>query len=401
MSDLQSESTESNLGKTTYSKKLGAKILSVTVAIGFAICLFGIFVFLTSCESRAAQRVFLNTSLEFLGEYRIPNNLKIDGVPVGGLSGLTFDRQRGVFYAISDDRSIQGPARFYTLQVNLDSKSQLQDVKILQATTLKGADGKTYPTGSIDPEAIAISPRSTVFVASEGDRNAGIPPMIGEFDLNTGQLKQQLKLPDRYLPDKEGKRGVQSNLAFESLTIASAGAATDPLYLFTATEDALIQDQAKSTNGSNIGPIQNRWLQYLVSEQSGPLAEYAYQLDSPPLGAIEHGLSEVQALDSAGHFLTLERSLSLLGFKIKIFQAATGGATDISRIDSLVNNNGVSTISKQLVLDLADLKIGLDNLEGMSIGSPLPGGGNMLLVVSDNNFRRLQINQVLLFRLRT
>jgi hypothetical protein len=401
MSDLQSESTESNLGKTTNSQKLGAKILSVTVAIGFAICLFGIIVFLTSCESRAAQRVFLNTSLEFLGEYRIPNNLKIDGVPVGGLSGLTFDRQRGVFYAISDDRSIQGPARFYTLQVNLDSKSQLQDVKILQATTLKGADGKTYPTGSIDPEAIAISPRSTVFVASEGDRNAGIPPMIGEFDLNTGQLKQQLKLPDRYLPDKEGKRGVQSNLAFESLTIASAGAATDPLYLFTATEDALIQDQAKSTNGSNIGPIQNRWLQYLVSEQSGPLAEYAYQLDSPPLGAIEHGLSEVQALDSAGHFLTLERSLSLLGFKIKIFQAATGGATDISRIDSLVNNNGVSTISKQLVLDLADLKIGLDNLEGMSIGSPLPGGGNMLLVVSDNNFRRLQINQVLLFRLRT
>jgi hypothetical protein len=50
---------------------------------------------------------------------------------------------------------------------------------------------------------------------------------------------------------------------------------------------------------------------------------------------------------------------------------------------------------------LADLKIGLDNIEGMAIGPPLPGGGNMLLMVSDNNFKRLQVNQVLLFRLRS
>ncbi len=399
MSDPQSSNVKPN--QTANRRTLGAKILSITVALGFALCVFGVIVFLTSCESRASQRIFLDTSLEFLGEYRIPNNLKIDGVPVGGLSGLTFDKQQGVFYAVSDDRSVRGPARFYTLQVNLDNKSRLKDVQVLKATALKGADGKTYPAGSIDPEAIAVSPRSTVFVASEGDRNSGIPPLIGEFDLATGQLKQQLKLPDRYLPDQEGKKGIQSNLAFESLTIASAGAATDPLYLFTATEDALIQDQQKTVEGKPVGPIQNRWLHYLVGQQSGPLAEYVYQMSSPPLGSIEHGLSEVQALDSGGHFLTLERSLSLLGFKVKIFQATTGGATDVSNIDSLVGKTGITNISKKLVLDLADLKIGLDNLEGMSIGSPLPGGGQMLLVVSDNNFQRLQVNQVLLFRLRT
>jgi hypothetical protein len=395
MSDIQPPSSQKN------SQSLGAKILSITVALGFALCVFGIVVFLTSCESRAAQRVFLNTSLEFLGEYRIPNNLKLDGVPVGGLSGLTFDPQQGVFYAISDDRSTRGPARFYTLKVNLDNKSKLKDVKVIKATYLKGADGKTYPAGSIDPEAIALSPRSTVFVASEGDRNNGIPPFIGEFDLATGQLKQQLKLPDRYLPDTEGEKGVQNNLAFESLTIASAGAATDPLYLFTAPESALIQDKPPATAGKNVGPIQNRWLHYLVGEQSGPLAEYVYQLSSPPLGAIEHGLSEIQALDSGGHFLALERSLSLLGFKVKIFQVVTGGATDVSQVESLVGQTGIYPISKTLVLDLANLKTGLDNLEGMAIGSPLPGGGKMLLVVSDNNFQRLQVNQVLLFRLRT
>jgi hypothetical protein len=398
MTDLPSGNLESK--PVAQQRTLGAKILSVTVALGFALCVFGIMVFLTSCASNAAPRIFLNTSLEFLGEYRIPNNTKIDGVPVGGLSGLTFDRQKGLFYAISDDRSFKGPARFYTMQVNVDKKSKLKDVKILKSTSLKGADGKTYPAGSIDPEAIAISPRSTVFIASEGDRDAGIAPMIGEFDLASGQLKQQLKLPDRYLPDTAGKRGVQGNLAFESLTIASSGAATDPLYLFISPESALIQDQQKTAADQPAAPIQLRWLQYLVGDQSGPLAEYAYKLERPPLGSIEHGLSEIQALDSGGHFLSLERSLSLLGFKIRIFETVTGGATDVSGIESLAGSTA-KPVSKKLVLDLADLKIGLDNIEGMAIGPALPGGGNMLLMVSDNNFQRLQVNQVLLFRLRS
>jgi hypothetical protein len=396
MTDLQSDNLESKL----VQRALGAKILSATVALGFALCVFGIVIFLTSCESRAAPRIFLNTSMEFLGEYRIPNNFKMDGVPLGGLSGLTYDRQQGVFYAISDDRSYKGPARFYTLKVNLDNKSQLKDVKVLKSTSLKGSDGKTYPAGSIDPEAIALSPRSTVFIASEGDRKNGVSPMIGEFDLASGQLKQQLKLPDRYLPDTLGKKGIQGNLAFESLTIASSGAATDPLYIFTGTESALIQDQQKLAENQPVEAIKTRWLQYLVGEQTGPLAEYAYHLEFPPLGSIEHGLSEIQALDNGGHFLSLERSLSLLGFKIRVFQAVTGGATDVSRIESLAGNNA-NPISKKLVLDLADLKIGLDNIEGMAIGPPLPSGGNMLLMVSDNNFQRLQVNQVLLFRLRS
>jgi hypothetical protein len=384
---------------TPEPKSLGAKILSMLVALGFALCVFGIFTFLTSCESGATQRpqVFLNTAWEFLGEYRIPNNFMLDGVKLGGLSGLTYDPQKGVFYAISDDRSNHGPARFYTLKVVVDNQSKLQKVEIIKATTLKGLDGKTYAANTIDPEAIALSPRNTVFITSEGERSIGIPPMIGEFDLATGQLQQQLKLPDRYLPDQEGKRGVQNNLAFESLTIASAGLATDPMYLFAATENPLIQDQ--ELNKDSPAPQQNRWLHYLVGEQSGPLADYAYPLAAPPLGALEQGLSEIQALDGGGHFLALERSLSLLGFKIKIFQAVTGGATDVTKVASLAGTKNITPINKKLELDLDDLKIRLDNIEGMAIGPTLPTGGKMVLMVSDNNFRRLQVNQVLLFRL--
>jgi hypothetical protein len=129
------------------------------------------------------------------------------------------------------------------------------------------------------------------------------------------------------------------------------------------------------------------------------LADYAYQLEPPPLGSIEHGLSEVQALDNSGNFLTLERSLSLMGFKVKIFQAATNNATDVSAIKSLVGSDVVN-IKKKLVLNLNSLKIKLDNIEGMAIGPKLPDGSQSLLLVSDNNFNRLEITQFLWFRLK-
>jgi hypothetical protein len=382
-------------------KPIGAKVLSVTIALGVAMCVVAIYVFLTSCSSvsLAAPRLPLNASLEFLGEYRLPNSAKLNDLPVGGLSGLTYDRQRNVFYAVSDDRSVQGAARFYTLQLALDQKSRLQKVKILSMTTLKNPEGKTYPSGSIDPEAIALAPKDRVLISSEGDRNQGIPPLIGEFDLKTGQLQRQLRLPARYLPDAENLRGMQNNLAFESLALAPYGSGGEQLNLFAATEAPLIQDKEPVKKDQPVAPAKIRWLHYLVSENTSPLADYAYQLEPPPLGSIEHGLSEVQALDNSGNFLTLERSLSLMGFKIKIFQAATNNATDVSAVKSLVGSDAVN-IKKKLVLNLDSLKIKLDNIEGMAIGPKLPDGSQSLLLVSDNNFNRLEITQFLWFRLK-
>ncbi len=382
-------------------KPIGAKVLSVTIALGVAMCVVAIYVFLTSCSpaALATPRPPLKASLEFLGEYRLPNSAKLDNVPVGGLSGLTYDRQRNVFYAMSDDRSVQGPARFYTLKLDLDQLSRLQKVKFLSMTTLKNAEGKTYPSGSIDPEAIALAPKDRVLISSEGDRNQGIPPLIAEYDLKTGQLQRQLRLPARYLPDVENLRGMQNNLAFESLALAPYGSGGEQLNLFAATEAPLIQDKEPVKKDQPAPPARTRWLHYLISENTSPLADYAYQLEPPPPGALAHGLSEVQALDNNGNFLALERSLSLMGFKVKIFQAATNNATDVSSIKSLVGSDAIN-IKKKLVLNLDSLKIKLDNIEGMAIGPKLPDGSQSLLLVSDNNFNRLEITQFLWFRLK-
>jgi hypothetical protein len=384
----------------TNPRPIGAKILSITISLGVAMCLVAIYFFLTSCSSIAQERVFLNTSIEFLGEYKLPPDLKFDKVPVGGLSGLTYDRQQNQFYAVSDDRSIQGPARFYTLKVITDDKSRLQKVDILKATVLKDASGQPYKGGTIDPEAIALTPQGTVLISSEGDRGNGLPPTIGEYDLASGQLKNLVKLPDRYLPDKENQRGVQNNLAFESLTLAPYGSAGEPLHMFMATEAPLLQDKPAAEAKAEERISKNRWLHYLLGAQSGPLADYGYPLEAPPLGAIEHGLSEIQALDGLGHFLSLERSLSLLGFKIKIFQTTTGGATDVSQVPSLAKTKSPGWMPKKLVYDLTELKIPLDNIEAMAIGPRLPDGSNLLLLASDDNFNRLQIDQILLFKLR-
>jgi hypothetical protein len=107
-------------------------------------------------------------------------------------------------------------------------------------------------------------------------------------------------------------------------------------------------------------------------------------------------------VDQGGHFLSLERSRDRLGFNARIFQMTTGGATDTSKIASLKGSlNGIRPIQKKLLLDLNELGIPLDNLQGMALGPRLPDGTQSLLLVSDDNFSDDQVTQFLLFRLKT
>jgi hypothetical protein len=392
-------------------KKIGGWILASTVSAGALLCVIGIMIFLTSCSavsSEASSRIFNKVSIEYIGEYIIPDNFQYQKTTVGGLSGLTYDRQRDRFYAISDDRGDIAPARFYTLKLDLDTKNarvKLNKVDIVDVTLLKQANGETYLKGQTDTEAIALTPQSSVFISSEGNRGKNIPPFINEFDLKTGKVKQALPIPERYLPDPEGKRGMQNNLAFEGMTLSPTGtlpASGEPLRLFAATESSLLQDKVVSKVGEDgkIPGAKNRWLHYLLSNRPEIISEHLYQLDPPPLGALEHGLSEIQAIDTSGHFLTLERSFGLFGFRVKLFQTSMAGATDTSRIASFQGNNTIQPIKKQLAFDLKKLDLRLDNLEGMALGSRLPDGSQTLLLVSDNNFTNQQITQLLLFKFK-
>ncbi len=347
----------------------------------------------------AEDRLFLDLSVDFLGEVILPAE-DYEGTPVGGLSALAYDRNADRFYALCDDRGGLAPSRFYTLQAQLNTDG-FGDVTIERVTTLENAEGDTFPVRQLDPEGLALTPQGTLMISSEGSPRDGAAPFIGQFDLD-GQLLTEYRIPDRYLFDGDGEpeqtQGVQENLGFEALTIPPGNSGyTEPFRLFVGTEGPLRQDLDENPEI----PYKNRLLHYLIGEyQSTLISEHWYPMDLSPLGAVSNGLSEIEAIDRSGHFLSLERAYGLQGTTVKLYQLATGGASDTSAIASLRGDLSTLTpIQKQLVLNLNELPLAIDNLEGMALGPNLPDRTRSLILISDNNFSDRQKTQLLLFRL--
>jgi hypothetical protein len=358
-------------------------------------------------QVQAEDRLFLSLNAQVLDVYALPAQ-DFQGTTVGGLSALSYDREQDRFYALSDDRGKYGPPRVYTLSMEfaLDQGQQprFDSVNFEDVITFKDAEGNPYPQGTLDPEGLALSPRGTLLVSSEGDVSKNAPPFVGEFDQSTGAIVTSFRLPDRFLPDDADAptKGIRENLSLESLTInAPAGTAgmIEPFRMFTAAESSLIQDY----NEDPAQPLNTRFLHYLIGQnQSTLIAEHLYPLDLEPPGALINGLSELLVIDQGGHFLALERAFGLRGFRVRLYQLATGGATDTSTILSLKGNlEGVSPIRKRLLLDLADTGITVDNLEGMTHGPRLPDGSQSLILVSDNNFEASRDSQLVLLRLES
>ncbi len=364
-------------------------------------------------QVKAADRLFLDLDLTFLDATELPAQ-RFEETPVGGLSAIAYDRQRDRYYALSDDRSDQAPARFYTLRIDLDTAQpdapKWGAVTVEAVTPLQNELGEPYAPGTIDSEGIALTPQGTVWISSEGVSRDGIDPFISEFELETGHWRRSLPIPQRFRPHTEGEQslGIRDNLGFEPLTVSPIGTVAsqgEPLRLFTASEAALSQDWDPNPPKDPDAPPRgdrSRFLHYYIGE--GPpllIAEHLYPLDPPPPLALAHGLVELLALDQGGHFLALERSFGGLGFGAKLFQIALGGASDTTTIASLKDPlPKLTPIRKELLLDLSDLDLLLDNLEGMTFGPKLPNGNQSLILVSDNNFSDSQTTQLLLFELR-
>lgn len=339
------------------------------------------------------------TGIDFIGEATLPTGTNFKDTELGGLSGITYDARNQLYYAISDDRSEKSPARFYTFEIELDTNVfQESSIKPVAVTTLKDKNGKTFSAGTIDPEGIALTNNSSIFVSSEGDARTGINPFIKEFSLNSGQEISSLPIPDKFLPSKDKKRGIRNNLAFESLAIAP-----NNRYLFTATENALIQDgdEAKPNQGSL-----SRILQYnLVTQKLEKEFLYRTKLVKPFFkltGRFSSGLTDLIALDNQGHFLSIERTFTGFGFVNSLFKVSLENADDIVNIDSLekIDSKTIKPVKKELLLDLGTLDVALDNTEGLTIGATLPNGQPSLILVSDNNFNNLQRTQFLAFQLK-
>lgn len=353
----------------------------------------------------AEERIFRDFTLEFVDQYEIPKD-EFQGTVMGGLSAIAYNRPQDLFYVLSDDRGKRSPARFYTfkltVQQNPNQQLQIASFKPEQVTRLLDEQGKPYLPGKIDPEGLALSPRQSIFISSEGNPTENVPPFIAEYDLNTGQKLSELPLPLHYLVKgkNDTSQGIEENLAFESLTINAPGLPDDPFRVFTATESALLQDKSEVLAEGE--QVKSRLLHYVVNPVGSPIvvAEHLYLLDAAPVEIISNGLTELWALPKEGYFLSLERTFGFTGAGAKIFQVVVGNATDTTNIDNLKGDiPQVQPLRKKLLFDLQELGIYLDNFEGMTLGPRLADGSQSLLLLSDDNFNDEQINQLLLFRL--
>ncbi|TAG88893.1 MAG: esterase-like activity of phytase family protein [Oscillatoriales cyanobacterium] len=344
-----------------------------------------------------SAKSFAVTQIDFIGRAIFPTGSLFGGTEIGGLSGITYDTDKQVYYAISDDRSSKAPARFYSLKIDLQSgKLEKEQIAFTGVTTLLDENGKAFPNLSLDPEGIAFTGNS-VFVSSEGDVDRTISPFIKEFSLD-GKLLKTLPIPDLFLPDDKGTKGIRNNLAFESLTLTP-----DRKYLFTATENALIQDGAVSSLQSG-SPC--RILRYDAA--SGNLERsFAYITEPLPPGAnpvgklTTNGLVDLVAIDE-NRLVSLERAFSLeTGTVVKLFEISLEKGDRIEGLESLKTRLGeVSPAQKRLLLDFETLKVPLDNIEGLTLGPVLGDGSRGLILVSDNNFSPLQETQILGFKIK-
>ena len=344
------------------------------------------------------------TNLDFLGEVIFETGFTFAETEVGGISGLTYDANNNIYYALSDDRSNVNDARFYTVDIDLsDGSLDDGDVTFQNVTTLLNAGGRTFASSSLDPEGIALTEQGTLFISSEGDANNLVDPFIAEFSVG-GQIFSELEVPEKFLPTVDQSSGIQNNQAFESLTVTPDGK-----YLFTATENALFQDGERSSLESG-SPV--RILQY-DRETGEAVGEFLYETDAIPItpepadAFADNGLVELLAIDNTGTLLALERSFAVgVGNNIRLYEINLQGVTNLSGVDSLLNEDGElidvdETVSKRLLLDFSDLGITLDNSEAVSFGSILPDGRHSIIVASDNNFNEAQKTQFLAFAIDT
>jgi 3-phytase/alkaline phosphatase D len=332
--------------------------------------------------------------LEWLGEGVLPRDPVGVAGPVGGLSGLSYDAERDVFFAVSDDGGRFGPARIYELNLRLDpGRRGKVSARVTEALGLSAQGGATYTGETVDPESLARTPAGKWIISSEGNAKAGVPAALIEFG-DDGRWHGEIEIPRRYRPRK--RKGIRHNAALESVSISPDGR-----WLFSATESALLQDGPEATVSAG-SPC--RLLRFDLSTRR-LRSTYLYRTEPiavPPLGdafAVS-GLVDLLALDES-RLLALERSYTAgEGNSVKLFLVDLSEASDVSRVRRLGRARGLLPASKRQLLDVAALGATPDNLEGMAFGPRLADGRLSLFLIADDNFNpESQSNQVLAFAL--
>jgi hypothetical protein len=353
--------------------------------------------YFASSLSNSAENSY---SLRLIGNYTIKTKTMFEGEEFGGISAID-QSPDGRFWALSDERGGgHGRPRFYSLTIDLDGEA-IHQVTIDKLVYLKNEHGETLPMDkpTIDPEGLRVNANGNLYISSEGNWNKNISemyqPLIAEFKTD-GSFIRLIKTPAQFDYVDNTTSGGRNNKLFESIALAQNGT------LFTANEDALIEDgQTSSTHSGSVVRIVK-----FDREGHNAIAEYAYQLPAIPF---EHrknekypagnGLVELLAL-SETELIAVERAYADgVGNTIRLVKTfIESDTTDIKDLKSLLNAS-YKPLTRELLLEMAIEYQGIkiDNIEGVTFGPKLKNGNQTLILVSDNNFEETQTTQFLAF----
>ncbi|MGW0758353.1 esterase-like activity of phytase family protein [Streptomyces sp. NPDC002814] len=356
-----------------------------------AIGLLGSVALVSGFAAEPAAAAKLRT-VRLLDTITVPAGTTEFGMPFGGLSGIDYDRESGRYVALSDDRSENGEARFYTLRLPLDGAAFAGDKPVLDGlTVLDDTTGEPFTAKAVDPEAIRWTPDgNSLLWTSEGASSSGQPAFVREAT-TSGGYERELPLPKAYAPVRSASgtltAGVRNNQALEGLALSPDGSR-----VVTVTENALVQD------GPAAGLTTKSPSRLLVADRATgkPRAEHVYEVDPisdaptaplpPPVGtySADRGITEILAINETD-YLTVERSFaSGVGFAIRLYWTSTIGATNVNGEDALSGDE--KPMRKKLLYDFTTSGTDADNVEGITWGPRLPDGSRSLVLVADDNF---------------
>ena len=175
-------------------------------------------------------------SVNFISEQVFKTNKTFKGLEVGGLSEIVFDSSSGEYFALSDDKKNH---RFYKLKLQT---KPFYKFKIKKQVFLK-SPGQSRLTRNMDPEALVIYDKNTLFISSEGQQIYKIhePAQIFTFNQKAVLTAEWPVPPVFWQKTPKGHQaknyGLQENKGFESLSLDKT-----LNHLWTATERPLKQD---------------------------------------------------------------------------------------------------------------------------------------------------------------
>ncbi|WP_086932276.1 esterase-like activity of phytase family protein [Agarilytica rhodophyticola] len=339
----------------------------------------------------SAKGNFYGYELEFIGEAQVPSRTMFEDTIFGGISGIDYNTDTNSYVAISDDRSAP---RYYNLNIDLqDGWLDNDDIEITRVTTILDKDGLPFTTRP-DPEGIRVMPFPGLLYWTSERQEGDTTPFTRVMSAD-GRYLAEFDLPEKFVGIGD-TAGTRNNVGFESITYGR-----NTSTLFVANESALVQDGEKSTLTSG-SPAR---VMKLNAKTGKAKQEYIYMVEPiaqapvPSDGFADSGLVELLTLDK-NVMIAMERSFSIgVGYSVKLYLTTTRGATEVSRFDS-IQGKKIRPMRKRLLLDLDDLGITPDNVEGMTLG-PKINGQRTLILVSDDNFSAFgpQVNQFIGFKI--